>query len=97
MRDRNPTFLNKTTLLVPCDCASHWILAERDKSFPDATFVDLAFLQSAHWGEPPAHSLATRIKNAFRMLLKGHVYADMVTLNPDQAKALAEFLVETSE
>ena len=77
---------------IECDCACHAIAVDADNFFGS---IDLSFWQIGSYTYK--YKWLRRLQFAYRMIIHGNVYSDMVSLNKDEANKLIEALKESLE
>jgi hypothetical protein len=77
---------------IECDCSSHAIAVDADSFFGS---IDLSFWQLGSYLYK--HSWLNRVRFAWKMIIHGRVYSDMVSLNREETQKLIEALLQSLE
>jgi hypothetical protein len=77
---------------IECDCSSHAIAVDADSFFGS---IDLSFWQLGSYLYK--HSWLNRVRFAWKMIIHGRVYSDMVSLNREETQKLIEALQQSLE
>jgi hypothetical protein len=77
---------------IECDCSSHAIAVDADSFFGS---IDLSFWQLGSYLFK--HSWLNRVRFAWKMIIHGRVYSDMVSLNREETQKLIEALQQSLE
>lgn len=77
---------------VECDCRSHAIAIDADSFFGSS---DLSFWQLGSYTFK--HSWWNRLRFAWKMIIHGRVYSDMITINREETFKLIEALENSLE
>ncbi len=85
--------------VIMCDCGAHALVIESEIESTDDTVdkeilsmhnISIAMFSYGHYSSKPG--LLHRIKIAWKMLTKGTIYLDQVSLNSVEAKKFADFI-----
>ena len=77
---------------IEFDCSSHAIAVDADSFFGS---IDLSFWQLGSYLYK--HSWLNRVRFAWKMIIHGRVYSDMVSLNREETQKLIEALQQSLE
>jgi hypothetical protein len=85
--------MNDKSIFLKCDCHGEAVEFQYESEYNE---YYLAFW-GCGFGNNKKHGLLRRIKFAWMLLTKGTLYTDMVVLDEEKARQLADFINETQK
>ena len=85
----------QTKIFIECECGTHLLEVTNDAEY----FNDNKQVRQEFWlamfsygNSSNTYGFFERFKIAWKFLRTGRMYGDQITLNPDEAKKLADFI-----